>query len=296
MADTFTKTHLPCSLQISALVTLHHFNYAPDFLFTGEKHDFWELAYVENGDVGVMAEATGYALHSGEAIFHKPNEYHNIWANSPNARVIIISFDCHDRAMDFFKGKILSFGEDERALLRLILEEGERLFAEPLDILYQTRLILSDDAPFGSAQLLKSYLEALLIRLIRRGTHISNTERTSRTVKHRNEEMIADSIIRLLTENLFGSITLDDVCSTVCFSKSYLKRLFKSHTGFAIMDYYHNLKIEKAKLLLGDSSLSVTRIAEMLGFSSIHYFSRMFRQRTGISPSEFKNKSTTDHQ
>lgn len=292
MPASFIETKLTCPVRISGIITIHKFNYAPDFLFTGEKHDFWELAYVESGEVGVMAESTGYALHSGEAIFHKPNEYHNIWANSRNARVIIISFACNDKSMDFFKGKILSFGAEEQNLLKLIISEGEACFAEPLDILYQTKLILSDAAPFGSLQLLKCYLEALLILLIRDGTQISNTERSSVTAKHHNEQMIADSIIRLLTENIHGSLTLDDVCSTVCFSKSYLKRLFKNRTGFSIMDYYHNLKIEKAKLLLAEDKSSITQIAEALGFSSIHYFSRMFRQRTGVSPTQYKSKTT----
>ncbi len=288
MPDNFVKTKLPCTFNISGLVTLHKFNYAPDFLFTGEKHDFWEIAYVDSGEIGVMAESTGYELRSGEAIFHKPNEYHNIWANSRNARVIIISFACSDKPMDFFKGKILSFGDEEKQLLKLIIAEGEQCFAEPLDILYQTKLTWSETAPFGAPQLLKSYLEALLILLIRQGTQISNTERSSATIKHRNEQMITDAIIRLLTENMHGSLSLDDVCSTVCFSKSYLKRLFKNRTGFSIMDYYHNLKIEKAKLLLRENKYSITQIADSLGFSSIHYFSRMFRQRTRVSPTEYK--------
>lgn len=292
MPDAFVKTSLPCPIRISGLFTLHHFNYAPDFLFTGEKHDFWELAYVENGDVGVMAESSGYALHAGEAIFHKPNEYHNIWANSPNARVVIITFECKDKPMDFFKGKILSFGEAEKAIMRLIVSEGEHCFDEPLDILYQTKLLLSDSAPFGSAQLLKGYLENLLILLIRQGTQISNTERSSEKAKHHNEQMIADAIIRLLTEHIYDTeLTLNDVCSTVCFSKSYLKRLFKNRTGFAIMDYYHNLKIEKAKLMLHENHLSITQISEKLGFSSIHYFSRMFRQRTGVSPTDYRKNA-----
>jgi len=291
MSSNFVKTELPCPINVSSLVTLHKFNYAPDFLFTGEKHDFWEMAYVENGEVGVVAESTGYTLHAGEAIFHKPNEYHNIWANSPNARVIIISFDCNDKPMDFFKGKILSLNEDERALLKLIIAEGEQCFFEPLDILYQTRMLISENAPFGSSQLLKCYLESLLILLIRQGTQIANTERSSQTAKHHNEQMIADSIIHLLTEHIYDNLSLDDVCSTVCFSKSYLKRLFKSRTGFSIMDYYHNLKIEKAKLMLREGDMTITQIAETLGFSTIHYFSRMFRQRTGVSATEFKSNS-----
>ncbi|MBQ2743894.1 MAG: AraC family ligand binding domain-containing protein, partial [Oscillospiraceae bacterium] len=90
--DEFIPTPLCCELDVSHVVTLHDFNYTPDFLFTGESHDFWELAYIRRGSVGVMAGSTGYTLESGEAIFHLPNEYHNIWANGESAEVVIISF------------------------------------------------------------------------------------------------------------------------------------------------------------------------------------------------------------
>ena len=69
MSSNFVKTELPCPINVSSLVTLHKFNYAPDFLFTGEKHDFWEMAYVENGEVGVVAESTGYTLHAGDSYY-----------------------------------------------------------------------------------------------------------------------------------------------------------------------------------------------------------------------------------
>ena len=74
----FIPTELASPLEISHIVTLHDFNYTPDFLFTGETHDFWELAFIRRGTVGVMAGSIGYTLNAGEAIFHMPNEYHNI--------------------------------------------------------------------------------------------------------------------------------------------------------------------------------------------------------------------------
>ena len=107
-----------------------------------------------------------------------------------------------------------------------------------------------------------------------------------------NDRLITDSIIQTLTEHVFETITLDEVCSGVHFSKSYLKNIFKKNTGYSIMDYYSNLKIERAKILMKDDTLSVSRIAEQLGYSSIHYFSRAFKKKTGLSPTEYKSKIT----
>ncbi|MBR2181136.1 MAG: helix-turn-helix transcriptional regulator [Oscillospiraceae bacterium] len=75
------------------------------------------------------------------------------------------------------------------------------------------------------------------------------------------------------------------------FSKSHLKALFKKNTGYSIMDYYTHLKLERAKILINEGNLSISDIAELLGYSSIHYFSRVFKAKTGITPTEFKNSS-----
>ena len=77
------------------------------------------------------------------------------------------------------------------------------------------------------------------------------------------------------------------------FSKSYLKKLFKNATGYSIMDYYTHLKIERAKILIKSGEMSVSEIAELLGYSSIHYFSRVFKKKTGLSPTEYKSTLTS---
>lgn len=289
--DQFIPTPLRCELDVSHIVTLHDFNYTPDFLFTGESHDFWELAYIRRGNVGVMAGSTGYTLGSGEAIFHLPNEYHNIWANGSSAEVVIISFVCKSPAMRFFEKRMMSLSEEEKELVESLLTLGSETFTDPPDILYQKKLNPRTDAARGNLQLLKLRLEELLIRLMQSEGIIDRQARKSEAAGSRNDRLITDSIIKALTEKIYGTTTLDEVCAGVLFSKSHLKALFKKNTGYSIMDYYTHLKLERAKILINDGDLSVSDIAELLGYSSIHYFSRVFKAKTGMTPTEFKNLS-----
>ncbi|MBQ6698954.1 MAG: AraC family transcriptional regulator [Oscillospiraceae bacterium] len=289
--DEFIPTLLCCELDVSHVVTLHDFNYTPDFLFTGESHDFWELAYIRRGSVGVMAGSTGYTLESGEAIFHLPNEYHNIWANGESAEVVIISFVCKSPAMRFFEKRMMSLSEEEKELVESLLMLGFETFTDPPDILYQKKMNLKQDAARGNLQLLKLRLEELLIRLMQSEGIIDRQARKSVAAGTRNDRLITDSIIKALTEKIYGTTTLDEVCAGVLFSKSHLKALFKKNTGYSIMDYYTHLKLERAKILINEGNLSISDIAELLGYSSIHYFSRVFKAKTGITPTEFKNSS-----
>ncbi|MBQ9984774.1 MAG: helix-turn-helix transcriptional regulator [Oscillospiraceae bacterium] len=286
--EEFIPTPLAQELDVTHIVTLHDFNYTPDFLFTGESHNFWELAFIRRGSVGVMAGSTGYTLGSGEAIFHSPNEYHNIWANGASAEVIIISFVCSSPCMRFFEKRMLTLSPEEIEIVEKLLSLGSRTFTDPPDILYQKKLNIRPNAKSSNLQLLKLYLEELLISLMQNAEIIDRMERKSESAGTRNDRLITDSIIKTLTEHIYGNTTLDEVCAGVLFSKSHLKTLFKKNTGYSIMDYYTHLKIERAKILIKEGELSISDIAELLGYASIHYFSRVFKLKVGMSPTEYK--------
>ena len=92
------------TIEIEKIVSIYYFEYAKDFVFKGEKHDFWEFLYVDKGQAEVMADTEGYKLEEGDIIFHKPNEFHSVWANgriAPN--LIVMSFVCNSPAMKFFE-------------------------------------------------------------------------------------------------------------------------------------------------------------------------------------------------
>lgn len=275
------------TLVIDKLYTVHYFAYAKNFIFTGERHDFWEMAYIDSGDVGVVADGTGYTLRQGEAIFHKPNEYHNIWANGKYAHVLILSFSSKSRMMSFFKNKILTLDAEDKHLLRKIIDEARLAFAEPLDIVDLPGMTLRKDAPAGAAQLTRLYIEALLIGLARKNSAVSHAERRSASAADENENKIVRVIKEYLENHLTETVTLDDICAQLCFSKTYIKALFKKRTGTSIIQYFITLKIALAKRFISEGDKTVSEIAEACGFSGVHYFSRLFKTHTGMSPTGY---------
>lgn len=276
----------PC-INVDGLFTIHYFSYAKDFRFRGEKHDFWEMAYVDKGEAGVMADNSGYTLQQGEAIFHRPNEYHNIWANGRFTNVAIVSFCSASSDMKFFQQKILRFTEVEKNILALLLQEAKSAFSEPLDIVDQPGYTIRAGAPYAAAQMIKLLLEQLLISLIRSGTEIRRGQRQSSDSRSRHEQLVVESIIDFMSENLYRSISLDDVCEHVLFSRSYVKSVFKKITGDSVMHYFTGLKIKRAKELISEKKYTFSQIADQLGFCSVHHFSRTFSRIVKLSPREY---------
>lgn len=281
--ENYTPHSLRRVIQIEKIVSLHYFEYAKGFTFPGERHNFWELVYIDAGRVEVECGQKRKLLQQGSVVFHKPNEYHNIHLRDNRANAMVLSFYCEDEAMAFFADRILQANEPQKRILAELLKEARATFADPLNIVEQSRLNVSPQAPFGGEQLIALYLEQLLISFIR-STGSKPARRRER--KRSDTEMIND-IIRMLSENVHKKLTLNDLEERLRFSKSTIKRLFKSKTGMTVMEYYGLLKINAAKKLIAEGDHNFSEIAEMLSYSSLHYFSHKFKAVVGMSPSEY---------
>ena len=284
----FTVLEFDVPIIIDGIVSMHYFKYSKDFHFAGEKHDFWEIAYVDQGEVGVLAEKQGLILRQGEAIFHKPNEYHNIWANNRFANVIILSFVCTSPAMSFFENKIMPFNDEQKSILAKLVSTGEVHFEEPMDDIYLTKLTARRGGPFGCGQIIKNYMELLFISLIQENSVRHRATRATGTAKRQGENKVVDVVQQYLENNMYNHITLEDVLRETCFSKSYITKLFRDYNGVSIMGHYMDMKIEEAKKLLSEDELSLTEVSEKLGFSSIHHFSSTFKKKTRMTPWEYR--------
>lgn len=84
------------------------------------------------------------------------------------------------------------------------------------------------------------------------------------------------------------NITLNLIADQAHINPAYLSALFKEETGVNYIDYLTSLRMEKAKALLTDASLNLSQIAEMVGYNSARYFSKIFETQMGIKPSEYR--------
>lgn len=84
------------------------------------------------------------------------------------------------------------------------------------------------------------------------------------------------------------SLSVFEIAKMCNVSQNYFSRLFKAYSGMAPQEYVLNAKIEKAKVLLNETSLSVSDVSLQCGFQDPSYFCRLFKKKTGVSPKNFK--------
>lgn len=101
------------------------------------------------------------------------------------------------------------------------------------------------------------------------------------------ENGLLDEILQFISANIGEKLCVNTICSHFCISNSMLHSLFKKNMNNTVKNYINELKLNESKELIKTSKYNLSEISEMLGFSSIHYFSKKFKSFFGVSPTEY---------
>ena len=271
--------------------SIYYFEFGKDFTHTPEKHDSWEMVYVDSGEIIAVTDGMGRSLSQGQAIFHRPLEVHAHVSNRiVSNNMLVVSFYTGSNAMNFFDKKVFTLDKTAKTLLTLFIKEARNALGEiPGEYSNKNPLDFSG-APFGSLQLLECYFTEFLLVLSRSENDTGTKNSTAEKSRELAQSSIAELIVSYLRENIYNSITMSDICSKFFMGKSQLCKLFGEYIGESPIEYYSKLKMREAKRLLAEGELSVSRISDMLGYSSIHNFSRAFKKSAGVSPATYRKK------
>lgn len=290
MKNDFTRVSFEKIFNIEKIITIFYMEFPKNFSYSGERHDFWEMVYIDKGEMLCTADKNRFVLKSGEMTFHKPNEFHNLSGNnsvSPN--VSIITFECKSRAMKNFEGKIFRLDPEEKAMLSNLFDEGLscfRLVDETNPLLQKLEKI--ESAPFGSSQMTKNLLEVFLIMLCRNKDVVTKKMRRSYVIDGVDVPYNIKEILDVLNNNIYNKITVADIARVLGKSESSVKQLFSQYRKNGIMKYYNSLKIKEARKLIREGTYNITQISDMLHFDNPQYFSKCFKSFSKMTPSEYK--------
>ena len=117
-------------------------------------------------------------------------------------------------------------------------------------------------------------------------------EEISERIKSGTENRIchlADACCEILEKNYKEKLNIREIARELGISRNYLSTIFRSKTGYSIVEYLNGIRLEAAKRLLRNNELKIYEIAEETGFSDTYYFSKVFKTHTGVSPSDYRN-------
>ena len=295
----FAFTRLRKSVVVDEVITIFYFEQPPKYRFDGESHNFWELMYIDRGELLIRLDGHEQSMKAGEAILYSPNFFHSHHATQTEpVNMIIVSFTCQAPELMQIADRILTLSKHQIRSVNSIIAEARHAFSGPLEFYTSCELIRRTEQLFGAEQLIAAHLESLMISLIRREEAAQPDIQT--TIREMTDNERANKIINFLHDNLYRRISIEDVCRHTRLSPTCIKTLFRNVTGTTMIRYFTDMKIEEAKHLLRKGIYSVSEISDLLSYSSIQHFSKQFHSRTGYTPTQYAatikahNPFTTD--
>jgi AraC-like DNA-binding protein len=257
----------------------------------------YEVMYVKEGEIKVTVEDREYYGQPGDIFLFKPMETHSIFLLNnkplhqphlhfdlyyqPDSSIVKVSYSplraIADQEKHLFRKDVL---RDMQTPLPNHFRLNKPLVIEKLiyDIIFE----FDRKFPFYETAAKGLFIE-LWIQLLRENHWQNNTHLVS------NWEQL-DRVKNYLSHHTDQEITLDELAALANLSKYYLCRLFKNAFGLTPIQYHVAIRLEKAKQMIQFTNLPLSRIAENLGFHSIHAFSRAFHKVEGVAPSFYRKK------
>lgn len=239
------------------------------------QHDAYEIYYMHEGENMYFIEDKSFRLKANDIIFIDKNVIHKPNYLTKN----------YERSFFYISDGFLN-ADMKKAIKQLCLT---RVYT-PENSVYIQNLITNIQNEITSSDcirntLIKSYLTEFIAYCLRH---------KSIYVKDASQNPTIERLVKHINSFYNQNITLGESARNLKMNESYLSRLFKSSTGFAFSEYLTVIRIKHAKDLLVNSQESIKQIASECGFNDSNYFSKVFKDETGISPLKYRHSHILD--
>ena len=247
--------------------------YGGDWHSVPHTHNYMELFYIVGGKGQFLIQDQLYPVNANNLVIINPNVTHTeVSVNAQPLEYIVLGIEGIElSANEKSDGHFHILGHFESAeisgCLRNILREMKQKNT-------------------GHEDICQAYMEILIIRLMR---NAALTVATDAQAASGNCQCAA--VKRYIDLHFKEALTLEQLADESHINKYYLSHAFKRQYGVSPINYMINKRIEESKYLLAETDLSLSQIAQLLGFSSLSYFSQVFRRTQSVTPMEYRKNT-----
>lgn len=258
-------------------------------------YEGWSITFIDKGAAMVEINNVPVKVENGQGFFLRPHADNTIKVCPDKAANLYIAvFEMENNSLDDMADKIYPMTGVIRGYLKIMLKEAKFAYINDLRVFNYPELKVNPNAPFGSQQILRIYTELLLLEITRQhhgNARADYAELTRETLIMQNIDInpLFDQLVNYLEQNINQQLTIEQISRDNFISSSKVQKAFRECANEGAISFLQKMKIEKAKTLIRETSLNFTEISELLGFSSVHHFSKKFKQLVKMSPSSYQN-------
>ena len=255
-------------LRVEGIHTFFYQEKEQGFLFSGEAHPILELTYVDQGALHSVVEGQDILLKQGDLVIYGANQWHMQYAEIGVApRFVTITFDISAGDLSPLLNRKFTAPQHTVTLLQQMLQEQEKMDA------FSSNIILSR-------------LELLLLLLLREDKEPRAGKLQTSNAVHSENEIIRQAQ-QYISSHIREKLSVPLVARQVDVSPSYLTALFHKNLQISPGEYIRRIKLQESKQMIRENNLNFTEIAAELQYSTVHHFSRQFKEKFGITPTEY---------
>ena len=272
--DSFRKRYKTAPVAITENTS--HFDTAPHI------HREVEILMIKDGNAEITVSDRNFKVSAGEIVIVNPLEVHAVLADR--------SAPYHQRCICFD----LSLIVDKE--LRESLALGESTITEFHNKEYETTKELTDifEMLFDAVSMNSEELFLESVAYVSLAFAKLKKLNMILTKKGKNKKSAFVSEVQAyLSEHFSEEITSSDISKELFYNQSYFCRLFRENFGVSFLEYLTLYRVSNAKILLSAGNLSISDVAERVGFLDASYFSRCFKKIVGYSPSYYRKRQTS---
>ncbi len=238
----------------------------------------YELFVVTEGVLHIASATTEYTVSTGEYLLMPPNEFeHGTKSSHCIFYWMHFGYNKEQNNHELLTAKGLSYTPGQ-----LLLPEQGRL-TSPDRIIILMKQLQDSDRRYREISLNRYLCSAILSEVALQGQIYPAYG--NKIIKEQLYQDICDYVSWHLSENL----KVSQVANYFGYNEKYLTTFFKQRAGISLKQYILQIKMERAKASLSETTEPVSQIAFRLGFTDAHNFSNAFRKVTGLSPSEYRD-------
>lgn len=266
---------MDCSLEV---VWAFMVDYAKDWGVRRHSHSYFQMYYCLSGHGNMFLGGKDITIKQNECLIIWPDQVHELYpVESGQLRIIDTKFYVHDQKL-------------YDALLKApqLITAPNAQFRE---LQQSMRNEWVTDAPYAKRMATLLFEQSILL-FLRDNMRIPMPPQFYQDLRRNTEKLtgLEKTLADYLSVHFLEDLSLDEISKHLSYSKNYLCRIFKQSSGFTISEYINYLRIVKAYDLVCYTNLRLTEISAQCGFSSIHYFSRMFHRIVGMTPTQARDQ------
>ena len=258
--------HVQSNMRVSGIYTFFYHEKEKGFFFAGEAHPALELTYVDQGTMHSVTDGQELVLEQGDMVLYGANQWHMQYADMDVApRYVTLSFEVQDGDLDALLNRKLRPSQASVTLIQQMIREQERMDAFSVDMI--------------AAQLTQ-----LLLQLLRQQEPATKLM-ASNSLNSENETICQAQ--QYISTHIREKLSVPHVARMVDVSPSYMTALFHKNLQISPGEYIRRIKIQESKQMIREGHMNFTQIAEILHYSTVHHFSRQFKDKVGVTPTEY---------